>query len=72
MTTVAHNRRSASVLSASLRRAGPDLAAGLLPLLLLSWPAWRLFALGVDYLAHNIDAYGALALLIVWTGLISG
>jgi phosphatidylglycerophosphate synthase len=49
----------------NLRRSGPDLAAGVLPLLLLSLPAWVIFDLPVGYLMQVLAGYGALALLVL-------
>lgn len=65
MRPVAHNTRSPPMHAANLRRSGPDLAAGVLPLLLLSLPAWVLFDLPLGYLMQVLAGYGALALLVL-------
>ena len=65
MTTVAHNTPEGTHPE-RLRRFGPDLVIGILPLFLLALPAWWLFALPTSYLTHVCLGYAALALLIVW------
>ena len=66
MRTVAHNTGSVPTRDEVRRRTVRDLAAGGLPLLLLSLPAWALFDLPVSYLAQVLAGYGALAVLVLW------
>ncbi len=66
MRTAAHNTHSVQTRPEHRRRTAVDLVAGVLPLLLLSLPAWALFDLPLTYLAQVLAGYSLLALLVLW------
>ena len=66
MTAVTHPTRMHDEHRNSLRRAGIDLAAGLLPLVAVSAATWWLFDLPASYLLQAVALYALLAGLILW------
>jgi len=66
MRTAAHNTHSVQPRPEHRRRTGLDMATGVLPLLLLSLPAWALFDLPLTYLAHVLAGYSLLVGLVLW------
>ena len=66
MTTPTLRARARNARGKSLRRAGRDLAVGLLPLLAVSAATWQLFDLPAAYLLQAVALYAFMAGLILW------
>ena len=66
MRTAAHNTDPVQTGPDHRRWTAADLATGVLPLLLLSLPAWALFDLPLNYLAQVLAGYCLLAVLVLW------